>query len=184
MGRNNKEVKLNITDCSVSFESIYNADTTPQEYIEQIKEANVLLIPDNNRYGEKSVHFPETTRELYHYFREKKTNGLITDIAISDSEFQMLELHADFIVIATMIVTDLVFPVVLGLITNFIYDKLKKEHKNPEKVIAKFEIIVEDKKNRSNKKISYEGPSSEIQNVLEKANTILTNSSERNQSNE
>ena len=181
MSENNPGVKLNITDCSVSFESIYNADTTPQEYIEQIKEANVLIIPNNNRYGEKGVHFPETTREFYHYLKQKNTDGMIADIAISDSEFQMLEMHSDFIVIATMIVTNLVFPVVSGLITNFIYDKLKSEHKNPEEVVAKLEIIVEDKKNRSNKRISYEGPTSEIQNVLNETNKLLRNASKNNE---
>lgn len=177
-----ENVNITITDCTVSFDSVYSASTTPQEYIEEIKQANVLFLPDENRYDEDGVHFPETASEMFQYFRDKATGNMNVNIAISDTEFQMLEKHADIIEIVKLIVDSTVFNIVIGLITNFIYDKLKKEHKNPDEVNAKLEIIVEDRKAKTSKKISYEGPSSEIQNVLNTTN-LIANGSKDDQNN-
>lgn len=172
MKPNNENINITITNSTVSFDSVYSASTTPLEYIEEIKQANVLFLPDENRYNEHGVHFPETTSEMFQYFRDNATGDMNVNIAISDSDFQMLEKHADIIEIVKLIVDSTVFSIVIGLITNYIYDKLKKEHKNPDAVNARLEIIVEDRKAKTSKKISYEGPSSDIQNVLKTTNLI------------
>ena len=39
------EQKINVTDADINFESIYEKDYIPQKYIEDIKQANVLIIP-------------------------------------------------------------------------------------------------------------------------------------------
>ena len=40
------EQKINVTDADINFESIYEKDYIPQKYIEDIKQANVLIIPN------------------------------------------------------------------------------------------------------------------------------------------
>lgn len=50
------EQKINVTDADINFESIYEKDYIPQKYIEDIKQANVLIIP-NEGFRDKKVYF-------------------------------------------------------------------------------------------------------------------------------
>ena len=49
------EQKINVTDVDINFESIYEKDYIPQKYIEEIKQANVLIIP-NEGFRLKKVY--------------------------------------------------------------------------------------------------------------------------------
>ena len=40
------EKKIQVTDVDINFESIYEKDYIPKKYIEDIKQANVLIIPN------------------------------------------------------------------------------------------------------------------------------------------
>lgn len=59
------EKKLEISDTDITFEKTYNKDYVPIEYIDDIKKANILLIPDENFRDEGDILFPETTREFF-----------------------------------------------------------------------------------------------------------------------
>ena len=56
------EQKINVTDVDINFESIYEKDYIPQKYIEEIKQANVLIIPNEGFRDKKGLFFPEIGR--------------------------------------------------------------------------------------------------------------------------
>ena len=39
---------LNVTDSNVTFEKIYKKEYVPMEYLDEIKKANLLIIPNEN----------------------------------------------------------------------------------------------------------------------------------------
>lgn len=51
------EQKINVTDADINFESIYEKDYIPQKYIEDIKQANVLIIPNEGFRDKKGLFF-------------------------------------------------------------------------------------------------------------------------------
>lgn len=157
---------LLITDAEDTFEDIYQKEYIPAEYIDDIKKANCLFIPDENFRGEGETLFPETTRQLFDYFKENEQENLITDIAVSDEGFKKIELHSATINIATMIVEYGVLPIVTGLISAFLYDLVKKYHRKKEDTTANVKLIVQETKRKKSKKIIYRGPVEGIEEAL------------------
>ena len=46
----------------------------PKEYEDEIKSANVLLIPNENFRGEQGLFFPECTDELLDFMKEQENS--------------------------------------------------------------------------------------------------------------
>ena len=160
---------LNITDTEITFEDTYRKPYVPIEYMEDIKRANLLLIPNENFREEGDVLFPETTREFLDFIREKECTEIIADIAISDDGFNRIELHSATIEVATIIVQQIVLPIVTGLVASFLYDLIKKYHRKPEETSTKVKIITEETDTKKSKMITYEGPVSGVKNALDQA---------------
>lgn len=167
------DTKLNVSDSEITFEKIYEEGYIPQEYIDDIKKANFLLIPNDSCYEEGRLLFPETTRDFFDFVREQKDERIIADIAISDENFQSLELHSAIIELAKVIVQSAVFSISTSLIASFLHDLVKKYHRNPETTSAKVQIISEETKTKKSKQIIYEGPVSGIKDALDQATKEL-----------
>ena len=160
---------LNVTDSDVKFEKIYKKEYIPTEYLDDIKKANLLIIPNENFRDEGDVLFPETTREFFDFIREFPNDEIIADIAISDEDFKRIELHSAVIEVAPIIVQTIVLPIALNIISSFLYDLVKKYRRKPEDTSAKVQIITEETATKKSKKITYEGPVSGIKEVLDQA---------------
>lgn len=164
---------LMISDTDITFEKIYDKEYFPKENIEEIKKANLLIIPNENFRKEGDVLFPETTYEFWDFIRDNKENDMIVDIAVSDDKFQRIELHSAAIEVATIIVESFFFDIAVGLISSYLYDLIKKYRRKPEETSAKVKIITEETKNKKSKCIIYEGPVSGIKETLEQAGKDL-----------
>ena len=159
------EQKINVTDADINFESIYEKDYIPQKYIEDIKQANVLIIPNEGFRDKKGLFFPECTSEFYQFL--KSTSEIKTEICIDDDKFEKLELHADIVYVATLIVQYAVLPIVTSMIASYLYDKVKSMNKEKDETNTNVHIIVE--KNGKSQKIDYEGS---IENFEETMKTV------------
>ena len=177
-----KDEVLTVKDCSENFETIYKKEYFPKKLLDEIKEANVLLIPDIIKRGSENVYvFPESTSEFFEYLKENVSDNLRPDIAIDDEDFKKIEMHSASITIVTFVVKEFVFPIMLGLVSNFLYDAAKKMHRDRKDVSAKVNIIVTDDTGKKSKIISYEGPVSGIENALNlAAKDIFKNDSRGN----
>lgn len=160
---------IKISDTDITFERIYEKDYIPAEYIDDIKRANLLIIPNEGFRDGGDVLFPETTREFFDYIRETAGNQIVADIAISDEDFQRIELHSAVIEVATIIVQWIVLPIATGMISSFLCDLVKKYHRKPEDTSAKVQIITEETATKKSKKITYEGPVSGVKDALDQA---------------
>lgn len=160
---------LKVTDSDVTFEKIYKKEYIPTEYLDDIKKANLLIIPNENFRDEADVLFSETTREFFDFIREFPNDEIIADIAISDEDFKRIELHSAMVEVAPIIVQTIVLPIALNIISSFLYDLVKKYRRKPEDTYAKVQIITEETATKKSKKITYEGPVSGIKEVLDQA---------------
>lgn len=160
---------LNVTDSNITFEKIYKKEYIPMEYLNDIKKANLLIIPNENFRDEGDVLFPETTREFLDFIREFPNDEIISDIAISDEDFKRIELHSAVIEVAPIIVQWVVLPIATSMIASFLYDLVKKYRRKPEDTSAKVKIITEETETKKSKMITYEGPVSGVKDALDQA---------------
>lgn len=160
---------LNVTDSDVTFEKIYKKEYIPTEYLDDIKKANLLIIPNENFRDEGDVLFPETTREFLDFIREFPNDEIISDIAISDEDFKRIELHSAVIEVAPIIVQWVVLPIATSMIASFLYDLVKKYRRKPEDTSAKVKIITEETETKKSKMITYEGSVSGVKDALDQA---------------
>lgn len=165
--------KIEIEETDITFESIYDKPFIPQAYIEDIKRADILIIPEESFREEGDILFPETTREFLEYLQEEIPKDMSVDIAISDVNFRKIELHSDLVNVATIIVSSAAFNIACGLVASFLYDMAKKLLRKPEDLNAKVKIISEETKTKKTKSITYEGPVSGIKDALERASKYM-----------
>ena len=160
-----EEIKLTISDSKIRLEDVYEKPYIPQEYISDIKKANLLLIPTekSNRYNHPI--FPELTSEFLDYLKDNSPEEIISDIAISDEDFNKLELHSAAITVATFIVTSALLPFAINLVSSYLYDKAKQMHRKEDELSAEVNIIVQNGK--KSKQISYKGPVKDIKDTLD-----------------
>lgn len=156
--------ELIITDSEITFDKIYNKPYFPQQYAEEIKNANVLIIPCENMRSGVALSFPETTSEFLQYLQDNSQDGVITDIAIDDENYQKLALHSAVITIATCIIKYAVWPIATSIIATFIYEQVKKHHRSENDMSADLTIYVE--KDGVTKKVHYKGPAGKVRSVL------------------
>lgn len=160
--------KISVEDTDISFQSVYEEDYFPQNLLEEIDKANMLIIPDCIfRDGYSRYVFPETTQEFLEYAKEKASDEFVPDIAADDDSFNKMELHSAVITVATFIVKKVVFPIALNIVSCFLYDQVKKHHRKENELSCKLKIIITD--GEKNKVISYEGPANSVEEALKLA---------------
>ena len=163
------EKTLTNEDSDISFNTIYEKEYIPKDYIDDIKRANFLIIPEETFREEQTLLFPETTREFFDYVKDSQNDEIISDIAISDEDFQRIEMHSATITVATVIVQLVVLPIATGIVSAFLYDLLKKYRRKDDETIAEVNMIVEDKKTKKSKKITYKGPVFGVKDAIDSA---------------
>ncbi|MFS0554205.1 hypothetical protein [Brevibacillus sp. 179-C9.3 HS] len=165
-----KEVsKIEVTDIELTFNDIYEKSYFPKKHAEEIQRANALIIPYEEGFRDhKNPLFPEQSGVFFQYVKEASSGTEATfDICASDEQFQELQLHDDLINIPNIIMTVVVFPVVTGLITNYLYEKMKSRRTGLK---VKIDLVVETK--GKSKKISYEGDADKFEATIKAINLL------------
>lgn len=157
---------LVITESDLNFQNIYSKPYFPKDLEEELKKANLLLLPYEGFKNTKGPVFPEQTMEFYRFIKNYDSNDLLGDICVSDEDFAELELHADLITLSNMIVTAGVLPIVIGLITNYLDRKIQERDRNID-VKVKINITVVD--GDKSKSVSYEGNANKFEETIKAA---------------
>lgn len=91
----------------------------------QLAVADILIVPLHEfRPGFKFV-FHQDTPALYQYLKSTLADQMVVEICANDDEYLEIALHSNFLRLSRIVVSYVVAPVVLGLMTNYIYDELK-----------------------------------------------------------
>lgn len=165
----NEISKIEVTDIALTFNDIYNKPYFPTEHAEEIQRANALIIPFDEGFRDHPTPlFPEESVAFFQYVQDALTDAKVTfDICASDEQFQELELHADLINIPNIIMTSVAFPIVIGLITNYLHDKITSRR---TELKVKVNLIVETE--GKSKKISYEGDANKFEATIRAINLL------------
>lgn len=158
-----------IKDSELTFEKVYKASYAPND--PTIKDANLLLLPYQNFRDGIDYCFTEYAEEFLGYINQSGENTVKADIAITDDKYRVIEMHSVLLDIGKIILVSGVLPVALGLLTNYVYDKLKKLHEDKENVNVRVEFISQSE-NGVSKSIRYDGPASELETIKDAVKDI------------
>lgn len=143
-----------IRDISLSFEDIYLKPYTPKSNIDEIKKADILLIPYEGYRETKGYFFPECTDEFFRFLKNYDEE-LLVDICISDDEYQTLELHSDLINLAMLIIPSASWTIVINMVSAYLYDAVKKLNRSANEINVNFKTISEN--DGKSKEVNYSG---------------------------
>ena len=147
-----------------TFQTFINRPYISSELRERLSGANVLLIPNEGYGGKKElVYFPSGTAELFHFLEERKTENLNVDICIEEKDYKEVALHFDWLMLASFVVTSLVAPLIVNLLTEYIK---KRQGKREPDTIVKHTLVVCDEKEGRYVCLSYEGPAPKYHDTM------------------
>lgn len=155
---------IEISEGNYTFKDVLSKEYAPSSLREEMENCNLLFIPYENFRDRKGLFFPEDTYRLYDYFKEnEKSNGIRSEICISDEEYLELELHADTVNIASIIVNSAAFSIVCSMIASYLYDKFKTHNKKD----VNMNITVTVEENEKSKTIHYRGNIEDFEKSME-----------------
>lgn len=153
-----------------------------QKLISEIKTASIVLAPSFLR---DDIHaFPVGIEEFYSYCKSKNI-----DIAFcADGNPLIIELCSSQIRIGTLIVSYLLLPFLVNILSDYVSDKLKNTIPQETQVVEKeyqsepivsFTISVVDSCGIVKKEYSYEGPAKDIKEVTSHVEELWNGSTDK-----
>lgn len=127
---------FNIEVSDLSFKKL--VDDAPLDIASTLKDKSVVILPS---HGHDDAYYAGTLDTL-DFLNE---NGINTDVYASDDEYKELGLHGAEIWLGTFIIQSIVVPIFCGVVSAYIYDKLKA--KDDDNIALRF--IVENKKGKT-----------------------------------
>lgn len=161
--------KSNIMVASVDFhfEDVYQKPYFAKEYLEEIKKANLLLLPSENiREGLEPV-FPELTSDFLRYLKEHASEEVRVDIAVDDEHYRKLVLHSAPAALATIIIREDILEQTANLVIGFLKKTAEKYHRFEEEMDTFVNVFVDG--TESCRKIMFSGRVSECKGSLDMA---------------
>lgn len=131
-----------------------------------LSHVNALIVPDEGDAGEGVMYFPKGTSDLFKYLNAHKSEGLTIDVCIEDKDYKELLQHADLLTVADFVVTALIAPVVVNLISAYI---ASWRENRLEKTMVKSKLTVVREGDRAAIEYEYYGPAKEYHDVMNSA---------------
>ena len=149
-----------VVENNFSFEDYFATKNVSENVKEKLFTSDIVAVPikrSNNNY-----YFAQETIDFIKYCRQHDSEHAY-DVLADDVE--VLSLHSfDIWMPVLYIASNYLLPVALGLVSNYIWDKLKGREKEPANVDVTF--IVEE--NGTKKTIHYSGDAKTFQEKFEK----------------
>lgn len=160
-----------IQDEQLAINKYFEMEVFSIETKERIKTADIILLPEFNIIEGVNRVFQPDTINFYKYIQSNKNLDISIELFENKGEENILILHSIDIWIPTIaIINDVLYPTVINLVSNYVYDKIKG-YLN-KKAVVHFQLIIQNDKTGKSKKLSYKGP---IEGFTEQFNKIDIN---------
>lgn len=160
------ENDLTIIPTGEGFEFWLTQKYISTELKKTLEKSDILIIPQIGFRESPDPVFPVKTEELFNFMKNKSD---IIDICIDDEDYKEIALHSDLLIIATFLVSSVVLPVLVNILSDYIKNKLFSDKSDRA---IKVSIIVQNKQGTS-KKITYEGKPENFDNTIKSIENLL-----------
>lgn len=146
----------------------YYGINLPDDILESIKQADILLVPEMNFRGIYRC-FPEETVQFFEFLKaESSKENLEVEILSTDEDYKELQLHDDWVIVATVAIQSGLLPIMTNLISNYLF-KIYEERKTKINTKVKIDVYKDDKM----KKIYFEGGIDEFEKTMNIVNETI-----------
>lgn len=162
--------KLSVKPTQKTFEHWsarpYLSDATK----ENIRKASVVAVPIENWSGPDEHVFPVGTNDLFQLLRDKLPPDSV-EIAIDDADYKEVALHSALIIVGGFLVTAVVAPVVVNVVSEMLKRRLVSEPKGDKPATVRFGLTVVDANSSGSRAahLTYEGPAPEFDIAMQRA---------------
>ena len=160
---------ITIKKSNITFDSVYKEEYVPKD--ENFRKANCLILPYKNFREGVDCCFSEYAQEVLQYLKENSDGKILMDIAATDENYQEIELHSLRLQVGIFITTNILLPFV-GLVSNYVYDKVKRLHRKESEVEVHVEYICE-MPDGSSKSLNYEGPADKLGEITKNLKQLM-----------
>lgn len=187
-------MELTINDTDDNFETWLNKEFVTEDLKKLLIDKSILIIPfEHLRDTSNPLMFPIGTEDVLRFFKNNLPQQNIIDICITDEDYQEFAFYSDYKRLGNFLVKSVAIAIFVNVLSAYIYDQfIKEDNSKPiiqiidkstnttinkhisnltdkkylEPTHIKFSVTIVDSVGES-KNISYEGPASEIDSVLE-----------------
>lgn len=133
----------------------------------EIAAASILIVPERDfRDGVKYVFFQDTIK-LLNFLQTELSGQLTVEICANDEEYLEIALHSATFRISKIFTNVVVAPLVIGLLTNYIYDELKAKSTDA----VELSIVIEDHDCKS-LEFKYKGEAKDLNQLSDKVGQL------------
>lgn len=157
---------LEILESDLNFNDWIEKPYLSEALKENLKKANVLIVPFEKFRGNTEPCFMAGTAEFYNFIQQEKPTGLVAEICIDDENYLELHLHNDTIKMGKFLVTAIVVPSFLYYVNKYIDSKFESRAAKDNGKVS-IEIYVENSKGKM-KHLKYDGPVNSFKDLMDK----------------
>lgn len=152
------ETVITVEDTDETFEQLIEAVEDSEDLYKRLADTNALIVP-----LKETGYFPSQTHELFVYLKDHAPDNIKVEVYAEEDEYVELSLHADWALIAGIVVADLLAPLIVNLIWEYIQSRRKRR---TEQTVIRTEMTVIDSKTGRAKRFKYEGPAADYQDTV------------------
>ncbi|NLE04327.1 MAG: hypothetical protein GX638_05920 [Crenarchaeota archaeon] len=156
---------VTIEESTLDFDSIKQEAYYPKELDDYLSKCDVWIVPEEIHRDGYDILFPEHTKDVKRFLFCK---GMKIDVPCKDDDFHEIELHDASILLGSFLLTSIVLPLFINLISSYIYDKVLSKDKDNE---VKLNLHIKSQKGKV-VKIKYKGPASKMNSTLKEVEKI------------
>lgn len=160
-------------EVQTGFDYWSNADSLSSETQLAVRKSDMVLVPAAGFGDYAGPVFPKGTDELFQFLRTHAPSDMNVELAAEDADYRELALHGDTVYIASILVRSLVAPTVVGLIVEYLRNRLGSRLGKTE-VRASIILDQTDGPNSKALRMSYEGPANTFEKTMHQALSILS----------
>ena len=146
-----------------NFDYWLNRPFVGEELRRELKNATLLIVPAEGVRERSDLNFPNGTEGLLTYLKDNARDGVVPDICIEDKDFKALALHDATIIVGTFVVTAIVAPIAVNLISKYLEREIGLDKAEETKVKFKMTVVESD---GTSKKLSYDGPAKTFEKTI------------------
>lgn len=149
-----------LSETTLTREVILTKEYCPKNFKNEIKNTEILILPNKNFRDQNFYYFSDETLYFFHFLKEK---NISSEFCIDNENFNTLQLHSDEFRFSHMLLGGVLLPIFVNLLTEYISTKLKNSQNELSPKIS-IELTIEKKEKNIN--LKYEGPIDEFSKIL------------------
>jgi predicted DNA binding CopG/RHH family protein len=160
-------------EVQTGFQYWSSAESLSRETQLAVQKSDIVLVPEEGFGDYVGPLFPKGTDDLFQFLRANAPSGMNVELAAEDADYKELSLHGDIVSIATVLVTLLVAPVAVGLIVEYLKNRLGSRLGKTE-VRASMILDQGDGPNSKTLIMRYEGPANAFEKTMHDALSVIS----------